>query len=210
MTINSSNRIGILGGTFNPVHLGHLALANSAIEAFNLSKVLFIPCSKPPHKTSKVLASARHRLAMLKLAIKGDPRFEISDVEIKRGGPSYTIDTITQLKRTSSDGVEYYFIIGADSLLELHTWKKVHKLLKLCKFVTFGRPGVNTHKLKRKDLKLDPPWPEKLLRHVDTGRLLNISSSDIRHRVAEGLSIRYLTPNAVAVYIADHNLYAKQ
>lgn len=208
MAIEQNNRVGILGGTFNPVHLGHLVIAQNALEVFDLDKVIFVPCANPPHKTSSILASAEHRMAMLESAIEDDPRFEISDIEIRRNGTSYSIDTVTQLKRLSPS-TEFHFIIGADSLLELHLWKDIGTLLKLCTFVTFDRPGVNTSRIQPKDLNLDPPWPGKLLKNVATGHLLDISSSDIRHRVAEGMSIRYLVPQSVEMYIAEHNLYAK-
>lgn len=209
MTGKTNNRIGILGGTFNPVHLGHLALAGQAIEAYDLARTLFIPSAKPPHKTLKILASVEHRLAMLRLAVKDNAKFEVCDIEIRRGGPSYTIDTITELKKLNP-AAEYYFIIGADSLLELHMWKDIGKLLKLCRFVTFGRPGVDTGRVNGSDIHLDPPWPGELLRNVTAGPMLDISSSNIRRMVAEGASIRYLVPKEVEEYIAGHKLYAKQ
>ena len=206
--MEQNNRIGLLGGTFNPVHLGHLVIAQNALEVFDLDKVIFIPCANPPHKTPSILASAEHRMAMLETVIEDDPRFEVSDIEIRRDGTSYTIDTVTQLKKLSPYA-EFHFIIGADSLLELHSWKDIGQLLKLCTFVTFARPGADTSRIRANDLKLDPPWAEKLLENIATSHLLDISSSDIRHRVAEGMSIRYLVPLEVEMYIAEHNLYAK-
>jgi len=203
-----NNKIGILGGTFNPVHLGHLLLAQSAMEIFDLAKVLFIPCAKPPHKNPPVLASAEHRMAMIEAAIEDDPAFEASDVEIQRQGPSYTIDTLTELKEANPDA-DFHFIIGSDSLLELHIWKDIGRLLTMCRFVTFARPGTNTAGIKAEDIHLDPPWPQTMLKNVARGRLIDISSSDIRHRVAEGMSIRYLVPRAVEMHIAEHNLYGK-
>jgi nicotinate-nucleotide adenylyltransferase len=208
MTIEPNNRIGILGGTFNPVHLGHMILAQNALETFDLSKVFFIPSAKPPHKRTAVLAGTEHRMAMLEAAVEDDLSFEVSDIEIKRGGPSYSIDTIRELKKLYPPA-EFYFIIGADSLLELHMWKDINDLLKLCNFVTFGRPGVNTAQIQPKDLHLNPPWPEKLLKNVVTSRSIDISSSDIRHRVAEDMSIRYLVPRTVEMYIIEHHLYVK-
>jgi len=206
MAAEINNRIGILGGTFNPVHRGHLALAKSAIKVFDLGKVLFIPSAKPPHKTPHILASVKHRMAMLQLAIKNNPKFEICDIETRRTGPSYTIDTITQLRKINPSA-EYFFIIGADSLQELHMWKQINDLLKLCTFVTFGRPGINAGKTKV--IHLDPKWARKLLKNFTPGRMPNISSSNIRQRVAQGKNIHYLVEKAVAEYISANNLYKK-
>jgi nicotinate-nucleotide adenylyltransferase len=201
-------RIGILGGTFNPVHIGHLILAQTAIETLELSRMLFIPCATPPHKSPSRLTPAKHRLAMLEMAVEGDPRFEVSDAEIRRGGISYTLDTVADLHKTCPDA-ELVFIIGADTLPELHLWKEVYTLLALCRIVAFARPGVRLGTLSAKDLHLDSPWPERLLKDIRIGRLIEISSSDVRHRIAEGLSIRYLVPAAVEMYIAEHGLYGR-
>ena len=145
---------------------------------------------------------------MLESAIEGDLRFELSEIELQREGPSYTIDTACRLKRLYPTA-EICFIIGADTLTELHQWKDVHELLRLCTFVTFGRPGRRAGPIRQEDLHLDPPWPERLLKNVAALRLVDISSSDVRHRVAEGMSIRYLVPSAVEMYIAEHRLYGK-
>lgn len=201
-----AERVGVLGGTFNPVHIGHLLLAQSAIDRFELARVLFIPSANPPHKGAARMLPAEHRFAMLSLAIEGDLRFEASDLEIRRGGSSYTIDTMRSLKQ-GSPGARFHFIMGVDSLLELHLWKNVRDLLALCEFITFERPGFTTDKLRPEQLGLDPPWAERLLANTFRGRLVEVSSSDIRHRVAEGLGIRYLVPPAVEMYIAEHGLY---
>ena len=208
MNSEAVHKIGILGGTFNPVHIGHLILAQSAVEALDLSTVLFVPCAQPPHKESAGLASAEHRMAMLEAAIEGDLRFEVSDIEIKRGGTSYAIATVRQLQRMYP-GSKLFFIIGSDTLPELHLWKDVYDLLTRCTFVTFGRPGRDTHPPQPADLHLDPPWPEQLLQNYQALRLVDISSSDIRYRVAEGMSIRYLVPPGVEMYVAEHGLYVK-
>lgn len=199
-------RIGVLGGTFNPVHNGHLILAQNALETLDLTRVLFIPCSMPPHKTSAGLLSAEHRQAMLTAAIEDDYRFELCDVEIRRGGVSYAVDTMSELC-AGSPSASFYFIIGADALLELHMWKNIYRLLELCTFVTVPRPGVDVCSLEPGSLGLDPPWPERLLQGIIKGRRIDISSSDIRYRVAEGMSIRYIVPRAVEMYIAEHGLY---
>lgn len=201
-------RLGVLGGTFNPVHLGHLIMAQDALEYFELSKVLFVPCATPPHKTPHELAPATHRLAMLDAALEGELRFEVSDIEIQRGGTTYTIDTMRSLATAHPD-VELCFIIGADSLVELHLWKDVEALLSLCRIVTIARPGIEWASLKGADLRLPDPWPERLLADVRVGHLTNVSSTDIRYRVAEGMSIRYLVPPGVDMYITEHSLYRR-
>lgn len=207
MTNGTGANIGILGGTFNPVHMGHLIAAQSAAENYDLSKVLFVPCATPPHKGRSSLASTEHRLAMLEAAIEGNLRFEICDLEVRRDGPSYTIDTIRQLRR-QYPRCSLHFIIGADTLTELHMWKDIHELLTLCRFVTLARPGSPLEQINPGDLGLDPPWPERLLKDVCRGQAISISSSDLRHRLAEGMAVRYLVPPEVEMYIVEHGLYS--
>lgn len=206
--MNSTVRIGILGGTFNPVHLGHLILAQEAAEMCELSKVLFVPCAQPPHKPTAALSPDRHRLAMLQAAVEDNLGFEVSDTELCRGGVSYSIDTVRELKQ-EDESVELCFIIGSDMLRELHLWKDVAELMQLCRFLTFQRPGSCIEALKPDAVGLAPHQVETLLKDVRIGRQIDISSSDIRYRVAEGMSIRYLVPQAVEMYIAEHNLYRK-
>lgn len=206
METGLTGRIGILGGTFNPVHLGHLIIAQDALENFELHKVLFVPCAQPPHKNSTGLQTTHHRLQMLEAALEGDTNFEISDIELQRGGVSYTVDTIHALKRQHPQ-VAWVLILGADSLLELHLWKDVYRLLALCEIVTLARPGFE--EISEESLHLRAPWPERLRRNVRHGHGVEISSTDIRRRVAEGMSIRFLVPSVVEMYIAEHRLYGK-
>lgn len=201
-------RLGVLGGTFNPVHMGHLIMAQDAIEHFELSKVIFMPCANPPHKATSDLASARHRMAMLETAIEGDLRFEVSDMELQRGGTSYTIDTVRELA-AQHPGIEICFIIGADSLMELHLWKDIDILLGLCRVVTIARPGIELASLRASDLHVKHPCTVRLQADVRVGHLINVSSTDIRYRAAEGMSIRYLVPAGVDMYIAEHSLYRR-
>lgn len=206
MNSASPNRLGILGGTFNPFHLGHLVLAQDAFEQLGLSHVLFIPCATPPHKKCRGLIPAHHRLAMLEAVIDGDERFMASDIEIKRGGPSYAIDTVREVRNLFPESA-IHFIAGSDSLPELHLWKDIYDLLCLCEFRVFERPGSPAADVKG-ILRLKPPWPERLLATIMRGHRVEISSSEIRNRIAEGLSIRYLVHPAVEMYISEHRLYA--
>ena len=204
MTVRAS--IGILGGTFNPIHAGHLILAQTAFETLALDRILFIPCAQPPHKSDTGLLSAAHRLAMVQLAVQEDDRFAIDDQEIRRGGISYAIDTVQALRQLHP-GAPLTFIIGADTLLELHLWHRIHKLLDLCRFVAFTREAVEADRIQPQDLKLDPPWPERLLADTHAGRRIDISATDIRRRVAEGRSIRYLVPDLIERYVTENRLY---
>jgi nicotinate-nucleotide adenylyltransferase len=197
-------RIGILGGTFNPIHLGHLIIAQDAMEQVGLDRVKFIPSATPPHKTPDHLVAAKHRLRMVKLAIRGNERFEADDMEIKRAGKSYSVDTLTTLRRRHPQS-EFYFIIGSDSLRELHLWRDISGLAKLCTFVTVARPGFKPeHALKA---KVDPALVRKIQRHIIHAHLCDIASRDIRARVARRQPIHYLVPDAVGRYIARHKLY---
>jgi len=192
----NKRKIGIFGGSFNPIHLGHLIMAQDAFEFFGLEKVLFIPCNLPPHKDTSRIAAPAHRLAMIAKAIRKNPAFELCDLEIKMGGENYSIDTVRYLRGIYPKH-ELCFIIGSDSLLELHKWKDINELLRLCRFVTVMRPG---YELRNTDIY-------NLRKDVINVHLVDISSTDIRRRVAQGLSIRYLAPSSVANHIVRQELY---
>jgi nicotinate-nucleotide adenylyltransferase len=189
-------KIGILGGTFNPIHIGHLIIAQDALEAARLDRVLFIPSATPPHKRLDGPVSAAHRLRMVELAIAGQRRFAADDLEIRRGGKSYSVDTLVELRRRYP-GAEFHFIIGADSLSELHRWKDARRLVKLCRFIAAARPGFEPKPARLPGLRY------RLLRAHPCA----IASRDIRRRLARGQSIRYLVPDAVVGYIRRHKLY---
>lgn len=202
-----SQRIGVFGGTFDPVHLGHLVLAQDAFERLELDRLLWVPCRTPPHKDGGALASPEDRAAMLELAVEGDPRFEVSRVELERAGPSYTIDTILAL-RERHPGARFVLLLGADTLLELHSWRQIGDLLDLCETAALPRPGSDLSDRTAADLGFaDPELAERVWAHRVDGHLVDLSSTEIRMRLAEGLSIRYLVPDPVAMYIAEHRLY---
>ena len=192
-----SQKIGILGGTFNPIHLGHLSIAQDAMEQARLDRVVFIPAASPAHKSTTGLVPARHRLRMVKLAIRGNDRFTVDDIEVRRGGKSYAVDTVTELKRRWPHA-KLFFIIGADSLQELHLWCDIGRLAAQCTFLVLPRPGCER---KRPRLRHSIHW-----RQV-RGHLCGIASRDIRARIARGQSTRYLVPNAVLNYIERKKLY---
>ena len=194
--------IGLLGGTFNPVHEGHLSIAREALRLFALDAVWFIPCAVPPHKPSHNLASNEDRLAMLRLALAGEPRFDALPIEFDRPGKSYTVDTVRALQALHP-GDGFVFIIGADTLPELHTWHQPLELLSLVRIVTLARPGFVPDAVA---LQLPPPWPARLLADLRTGDPLDVSSRDVRAKIAAGQPLS-LVPEPVLRYIQEHNLY---
>lgn len=200
----NNKRIGLMGGTFDPVHYGHLVTAEEARCQFGMEKVIFIPAGKPPHKTRKNISQPRHRLEMTWRAVGSNPDFTVSDQEIKREGLSYTVDTI-QAFREQYEGWDIYFITGADAVLEILTWKKVEELLRKCCFVAASRPGFRLESMGEELTRL----PAECTGRIKTLEVpaLAISSTNIRQRVRDGRPIRYLLPEAVKDYIYRHGLY---
>jgi nicotinate-nucleotide adenylyltransferase len=186
-------KIGIFGGTFNPIHFGHLVLAEQAHEKLNLDKVIFIPSFYPPHKKSFDLAPAAHRFNLVKLAIQGNERFEISDIEVKRKGRSYSVDTLRQLKKIYPEA-KLFFISGSDVSDQITKWKSINTILALSRFVLAKRPGYRLKKYYRDIL-------------VISITELDISSSMIRRKIKTGQSVRYLMPQRVFRYIRKKRLY---
>jgi nicotinate-nucleotide adenylyltransferase len=197
-------RIGVLGGTFDPVHNGHLYIANALRAALDLERVVWVPAGRPPHKTGQIVSSDRDRLAMLELALTGSATDQISTIDIERSGPSYTADTVVILAQRFAPA-RLFFLMGEDSLRDLPTWYDPERLLRAAELAVAARPGVDA------DL-------ESVARQVPTvrGRVLlvpteeiAISSSGIRRRVRENQSIHGLVPAAVEAYIQDHGLYTQ-
>ncbi len=200
-------KVGILGGSFNPVHLGHLRIAEETRGRHGLDKVVFIPAGDPPHKELTELASGSDRLEMVKLAIKDNPRFEASDIEVLRPGKSYTIDTVTRLQLQLGAEVELYFIIGADTIRELPTWRSLAELVELCQFVTVARRGFDSGDFEAlRDVVSDLALRNMKAMYLDIAPV-DISASEIRQRVRAGLSIDGLVPGAVESYIVEKHLY---
>jgi nicotinate-nucleotide adenylyltransferase len=186
----------VFGGSFNPVHWGHLHIALLAREAAELDRVLFLPAAIPPHKISSDLAPAEHRWAMLEGALETEPHTELCNLELTPGGPRYTVDTLDRLKRDHEDW-DLHFILGTDSLAELSTWKDPERLVTTYRVIAVNRPGGVT--------QFSTPWANRVLEV--SGNPFAISSSVIRERVASGRSIRHLVPASVAAYIAGQDLY---
>ncbi|WP_333871317.1 nicotinate-nucleotide adenylyltransferase [Desulforamulus putei] len=199
-------QICLMGGTFDPIHYGHLVVAEEVRQKFGLQKVLFIPAARPPHKMGKKISEAYHRVNMTRLATASNKYFEVSTLEIERQGISYTIDTVREIKRIY--GIEtVYFITGADAVLEIINWKEAEKLLSMCTFIAATRPGYNLNNIKE-TLKSLPGDILKRILPLEVPAL-SISSSDIRQRVMEGRSIKYLLPESVEEYILKNGLYRK-
>jgi nicotinate-nucleotide adenylyltransferase len=192
-------RLGLFGGTFDPIHLGHLRAAENALEGLELDRVAFVPAATPPHR-AEPSSSALDRYAMTALATAGHPRFAVSDVELRRDGPSYTVDTVAGLRRESPE-YDVFVIVGSDTLPEMATWKEHERLMTLCTVAVVARPGEALSSSGRSGGE----QPKGVAR-VD-GPGLAISASDIRARVRQRKSVRYLVPDAVADYIAKKRLY---
>ena len=216
-------RIGILGGTFNPVHSGHLRIAEEVREALSLDKVIFIPCYDPPHKNEADIASADARMQMLELAVSDNPFFETSDMELKRGGKSYSIETLTRLREEYGDSDELLFIIGMDSYAEVGIWKSYASLFEIADFVVVRRPSVSDQREEVSPLELLPVDirdefcydSQKNIAVHRSGRrtyflettMLDISSTGLRDCLLKGKSVKYLVPFVVEQFIKEKGLY---
>jgi nicotinate-nucleotide adenylyltransferase len=194
-------RIGILGGTFDPIHYGHLAIAEEARSALGFAQVLFVPAARQPLKRGEHAAAPQQRLEMARLACDDNPAFEVSPIEVERAGPSFTVDTLETLHAAGLG--ELHFILGADAAADLHRWHAIKRIVALARIVAVGRPGVALN-VAALDQRL-PGLGERLTLLEGPG--LEISSSELRRRRAAGRPIRYQTPDAVVEYITLHRLY---
>lgn len=212
-------RLGVLGGTFDPVHVGHLRVAEEACEGLSLDRVLFIPSADPPHKAGDGILPFENRAEMLRIAVDGNPRFEVSDVESRMSGRSYSVLTMERLRIENPPGTEFFFLLGLDAFLELDTWWHFKDLLFLARLVVLGRPGFDQEHIESFLIrKVSPLFSrlqgEMVFRHPEMfpvycpkSTRLEISSTRIRQLVAEGKSIRYLVLPEVMRYIEQHGLY---
>jgi len=213
-------RVGLFGGTLNPVHWGHLRAAEEIRERCDLGRVIFIPTNISPHKESEEIISAPHRMNMLELAIEGNPSFTISEVELTRAGRSYSIETITHFISTYGKELTLFFILGIDAFLEIESWKNYQELFALCNFIVMSRPGYAVRELPQ---IIPAPLRREFRFHPDEKRFINsahlsidfkeitaldISSHSIRMLIKEGHSIKYLVPEKVEEYIKIHKLYS--
>lgn len=198
------SRLGIMGGTFDPIHYGHLVTAEGARYEYGLDKVIFIPAGQPPHKLNFKRTEPWRRYEMTRLAVATNPFFEVLPLEIERPGPSYAIDTVQEIS-CLFPGAKIYFITGADAVSEILTWKKVEQLLSICKFIAATRPGYKLDEMRKK-LEALPQDLEKNIFCMEVPALA-ISSTDIRQRVQKGRPIKYLLPEPVEEYITSNNIY---
>ena len=196
-------KIGIMGGTFNPIHFGHLLLAETAFHQFNLDEILIMPTKNPYYKKISNSVTEEDRVAMVELAIEDNVHFQLSKEELNREGTTYTVETLSHLT-VKHPGYEYYFIMGADSLYHIESWKDPEKILEMATIVVAGRAGTGTS-LSSQIEYIENKYDATIYRL--NSPVLEISSNDIRRRVRDGVSIRYLLPSKVVDYIYGHNLY---
>jgi nicotinate-nucleotide adenylyltransferase len=199
-------RIGVFGGTFDPVHLGHLIVAEQCREQAHLDQVWFIPAARPPHKQDRSLTPFAQRAEMLALAVAGQPAFRIDDLERDRPGPSYTVDTLEEIQRRQP-GTEVELIIGSDCLPDLAHWREPGRIVTLAGLLVVARSGWPLWSAEQLRQALGLPAELALRQEVVHAPLIDISSRDLRRRAAEGRSLRYLLPRSIEAYIAAHRLY---
>ncbi len=204
--ISHIKRLGLMGGTFDPIHQGHLVTAEAVRTSFNLDKVIFVPSGQPPHKVEKKVTAKERRFLMTELATVTNPYFEVSRVEINRQGYSYSADTVSYFRQLMDPDGELFFITGADAILEILTWKGIDKLFAECTFIAATRPGFQPQAMaERLGAQLKPEYLKKIIT-IEVPAMA-ISSTDIRSRVDRGRSIKYLLPEPVEQYIYKQGLY---
>ena len=200
-------KIGVLGGTFDPIHNGHLGIANAACRELGLARVLFVPARDPWLKGRRDVVQSRDRVKMVQLAISGHPRYEISRVDLQRDGPSYTVDTLSDLRSKLGSDAELYFILGMDAMEGLPDWREPDRIVQMCRLVVAKRPGVDAVDLRALEARL-PGIAGRVV--VIDNDLYDINSTGIRRCIAARRSISGLVPGAVARYIRENGLYVKE
>lgn len=215
-------RIGLFGGTFNPIHLGHLRSAEEIYESFNLEKVIFIPAADPPHKKKENILPAKWRVRMVKLAISHNPHFSLSLAELRRKGKSYAVETVSYFRRRFSQEAHLFFILGLDAFLEINTWKNYQALFELCSFIIMTRPGFEKNfSLQHLPVELHNSFcydkkQKGFIHNSGFGvfpceiTAVDISSTKIREKIEKGESIKYLLPAGVEEFIYRHKLYQQK
>ncbi len=196
--------IGVLGGTFDPIHNGHIIVAEETRARLNLAEILFVPAGQPWLKADSPILAGEHRVQMVRLAIANEPCFELSTMEVDRAGPSYTVDTVAELQAQLGSGDELFFILGWDNLAQLPKWREPSRLIKMCYLVAVPRPGYPLPDLN--SLEAVIPGLSQRLILLDKPEI-DVGATEIRKQVAQGLSIRHLVPEAVDEYIRQHKLY---
>ena len=199
-------KIGVLGGTFDPIHNGHLAVAEEARAYLNLNEVIFLPAGQPWMKSDRSISPARHRTAMIGLALQARPYFKSSTIEIEHQGPSYSVNSMAELKAQAVEPTDWYFILGWDNLSKIPQWREPAKLIEMCFLAAVPRPGYERPNMKKLEAAL--PGISKKVILMDKPRL-EISATDIRNKVAQGIPIGSLVPPAVEKYIRENGLYRK-
>ena len=199
--------VGIMGGTFDPIHYGHLVIAEAARAKYRMDEIIFVPSGMPPHKKVRSITHSEHRFQMTKLAIQDNPHFCVSRLEIDRPGLSYAVDTIRAMRDLFAVNAKLYFITGADAILEILSWKDVGALINMCQLVAATRPGYSLGGLEDIIERIRTEHKRDFSVHTMEVPALMISSTDIRSRVQKGMPIKYLLPDSVEKYIYEHKLY---
>lgn len=224
-------RIGIMGGTFDPIHLGHLRAAEEIYWAFGMDRIIFVPAARPPHKDEAVVASALHRYEMVSLATVFTPYFTVSPIELQREGKSYSVETVREFQKAAGPDTRLYFVMGVDAFLEMSAWREAEVLLRLARVVVTARPGWRLDEVEglltpeQRRLLGEPSFRYLKVGEIDAAEVekrsvprqvllvevvsLDIASREIRHLVEEGRSIRHLVPDTVAAYMAKNRLYQR-
>ncbi|MGN1011110.1 MAG: nicotinate-nucleotide adenylyltransferase [Clostridia bacterium] len=197
-------KIGIMGGTFDPIHYGHIVTASKVKKSFGLDEVVFVPSGNPPHKKERKITPAEHRLNMVNRAVKSIKGFSVSTMEMDRPGYSYALDTVNGFYRLYGEDTDLYFITGADAIAEIATWHRADELMKKCRFIASARPGYHFDK----EHAIAEKYKDRIVLFPETN--IAVSSSDIRRRIAQGKSVTSMLPEEVEQYIREHHLYTEE